>query len=976
MENLLQIDLPRILRDHYDWPSLYAALCSHSSSGKLFEQFCKAYFLYGPSVKDDYKNVYLFGDVPFSIRQQLRLSTIDHGVDLVLENQDGTWTMVQCKFIADQTRRLCWGEPDKLSHLFAAGKKADHFIIFTNASKISAHAEKMYKENLTVISVSDPDGFSEEIFTVIQNGLARTPSQSIQKKTPKPHQEIAIEKTINAFQRNDRGQLILPCGTGKTLISLWTHEKLNPSHTLVLFPSLALLRQTKNEWNSNRESYVPYICVCSEKDIDSDSKSSDRIKTHLCEIGGPVTTDPQKIKTFLTQNKKTIIFATYQSLKEVQEAVKDSDFIFDLAICDEAHKTAGGRKSSFTLIHHDIPIRKRLYMTATPRVFSAWIKEKAEKEERPLYDMSDPKTFGPEFHRMTFKEAIDQGILVDYKIVVVGATEKLAKSIQDRPYVSENETLDEIADNHALHSFMEKHDSSHAITFHSSVKKAQAFQKRHNEIYSDVRSFHVNGEESTNTRSLKLKEFSSIQKPNKAIMTNSKCLTEGIDVPAIDAVYFCDPKSSVIEIVQAAGRALRTDKKNKKKCGYIVIPLYHQENVDVEEFIDKSTFRTLINVVRALSSQDERLVAEINALREKRGKRILGSNHISFDMDSWIITWEGFTNEEWKEKLVLQVLDKTPIDWVSFEEAREWARKSGLKSQNEWKVYVKKGMLPQNIPSKPDYTYKGKGWKKWGDWLGTGRIADQDKEYRSFEEARIFARSLKLKKVKEWYEISKSGKLPPDIPASVDKVYAGKGWIDWGDFLGNESISSHHKKFRNFSEARAYVHKLELKNPKEWQAYASSGKRPQDIPAAPNECYQNKGWAGWPDWLGYSSGRGSKKFFVPYKEAKMIVHKLQLKSVEEWRELCKRGERPLNMPSSPNSYYEKQGWSSWNEFLGIRRNFLPYEEAKIIVHRLKLKTIREWKSYAKSDQKPKDIPSSPDHVYKNKGWISWRDWLR
>jgi predicted helicase len=228
---------------------------------------------------------------------------------------------------------------------------------------------------------------------------------------------------------------------------------------------------------------------------------------------------------------------------------------------------------------------------------------------------------------MSFKEAIDQDILVDYKIIAMGVSDaEIATVIKERLYISSNDvTADEIANNYALEKFMQKHGSGHAITFHSSVAKAQSFQERHQELFTDVDTFHVNGKQTTNYRNVTLKEF---ERSSKSVVTNARCLTEGVDIPVIDAVYFCDPRNSKIDIVQAAGRALRRADHRGKKLGYIVVPIFHQNKDDVEEAIEEGVFNNLISVIRALSSYDERLVDEIRAIKFGKGSRQPQSNHI------------------------------------------------------------------------------------------------------------------------------------------------------------------------------------------------------------------------------------------------------------------------------------------------------------------------------------------------------------
>jgi predicted helicase len=264
----------------------------------------------------------------------------------------------------------------------------------------------------------------------------------------------------------------------------------------VLVPSLALLRQFHESWKEQQKTIADYLCVCSEKDID---KGADSNVSHLYEIQAPgrVTTDPEVIRDFLRKTGSRIIYSTYQSSPQIARAIQRHNLSFDLAICDEARKTAGERKhSAFATILDDrkIPCKKRLFMTATPRVVSAIIKNKLGSQTYEyLADMNDVDTYGPEFHKMTFAEAIKKGILVDYKIIAVGITDKeLQRHIQERRFVK-GATIDEIAGNYALADALRKYKCRHAVSFHSSVKKAQKFMERHGSLYPDTQSFHING---------------------------------------------------------------------------------------------------------------------------------------------------------------------------------------------------------------------------------------------------------------------------------------------------------------------------------------------------------------------------------------------------------------------------------------------------------------------------------------------------
>jgi len=885
-------------------------ISGNTSAGVLFEQFCQYFYLTDPRVKNYYKNVWRFHEVSIDVKEKLGFGKVDHGVDLILEGHDGTWSVVQCKFKNDQNSKISWTK-DRLANLFAEGDKADRFIIFTNASGIDKHTASKRAEKLTIVTSGDLLYITVPTLEQIKKLAAGQSLKPTKFYLPKDYQKIAIDDVVKGFSNSDRGQLILPCGAGKTLISLWVKEELNVKKTLVLVPSLALLKQIKDEWVSN-SLYTPHICICSEQGIDD---NKDSLILHVSELGGNVSTDPMEIRAFINHNDHMIVFSTYQSLEKVAEAVRGTGFQFDLAICDEAHKTAGSKLSKYGFIHSDsnIRVKKRLYMTATPRVFSNNLKSTLTGDSTNyIQDMSDPLIFGDEFHRMSFKEAINKEILVDYRIVVVGVTShEIQQALTQRKYVSDNETIEEIAHNYALDKFMSEYNSTHVITFHSSVKKAKTFKERHKKHYADTSSYHVNGKQSTNERKVIMKEF--VRSP-KSIMTNARCLTEGVDVPSIDAVYFCDPKNSKTDIVQATGRALRRADFKNKEFGYVIVPIFHQATEYIEEVITNSPFKNLMSVIRALSSHDERLIDEIKRLRLGKGKSVTVSDQMVISGQLNFVKLDGF-HEQLLESLYLQIINKSPIVYRSFQEARAYAQSLNLKGQHDWIKYCKQGLKPCDIPSNPDQVYKDHGWGGIGDWLGTGNVANNKKGFLSFELARAFVQTLGLKNARAWSLYCKSGNKPPNIPTAPDKTYEHSGWISWGDWLGTGSVSLQNKQFRSFEEARKFVRSLKLKNHSEWIRYCKSGEKPEDIPVNPNIAYKNDGWISQGDWLGTNKKKRST-IFLPFELARMQARALNLKSRAEWNVYSKSAQRPENMHSSPDRYYNNKGWISWPDWLG------------------------------------------------------------
>ena len=320
--------------------------------------------------------------------------------------------------------------------------------------------------------------------------------------------------------------------------------------------------------------------------------------------------------------------------------------------------------------------------------------------------------------------------------------------------------------------------------------------------------------------------------------------------------------------------------------------------------------------------------------------------------------------------------------WRSFEESKKWVQTMNLKSKTEWEDFKKLGKKPKDIPSNPDKSYQN-DWISWGDWLRSGKKLERKGDYYSYENSRKIIHTLNLKSAKEWRNFCKTEQLHKKIPKTPNQVYENNGWIDWGDWLGTRTPSSRNRKWKKFEDARKFVHSLNLKSEKEWNLYCKSGNKPQDIPQAPRRIYANK-WISMGDWLGTGRVQDQKRFFMNFEDARKFVHSLNLKSAKEWQEnYLKSGNKPDNIPASPQYSYKRKGWISWGDFLGTRnksnilktKQFLPFNHARKFVHSLKIDSQKKWNDYCYSDQKPENIPSNPQQVYKNKGWVNFGDWL-
>jgi len=311
-------------------------------------------------------------------------------------------------------------------------------------------------------------------------------------------------------------------------------------------------------------------------------------------------------------------------------------------------------------------------------------------------------------------------------------------------------------------------------------------------------------------------------------------------------------------------------------------------------------------------------------------------------------------------------------EFLPFKKARTLVRKVGLKSANEWKIWSRgdmpeKGSRPFNIPTNPDKYYIDKGWTSWGDFLGTGNLSARDMKWRSFVQARAYARSLGLRNANHWFEFAKKDKkgeisIPVDIPTHPESAYRNKGWSGWGDFLGTGNPGPKDRNWRSFEDARAFTHLLGLKNLNEWRLYCkgkleSRGEQPENIPNRPDLVYSKKGWISWGDWLGTGNIQPMKRKWRSFKAARDFVRSLELRNAKEWAtwasgKMPEKGSRPIDIPSAPYQVYQDKGWTGWRDWLGTdpQRNNTSITHAERKAKRLRKKrksSRRRWANKAK-----------------------------
>ena len=570
------------------------------------------------------KDVWVVGSIPSNIRKALNLPNDSKGIDGVYEDQAGNYIPSQVKYRTDMDT-LPYGEISPF--LGITEKSLQDRMIFTNARKLSVDVA-----NRTGVRSFRADKFhelTEADFKGIYAWLTDKKVEPFKRWDPLPHQREAIEKITAGLKEADRTTAVMACGTGKTLVALWAAEAQDPKTVLVLVPSLALLSQALPDWckQTSWGKRFRYLCVCSDASVDRPAKDADEYALNQTDLEFTVTTDAKEVKKFLGLNKDgvNVIFSTYQSAEVVAEGLKGQTV--DLGIFDEAHKTTGDKEGlfAFGLSDKNIRIKKRLFLTATPRHYK--LNKRDKDGDFQVVSMSNEAVYGKVSYRLPFSAAVAAGIIVPYKVIIsVSLNREVDAELLRRG--STRVRRDEIqakwvANQIALKRAIEKTGASKIITFHSRVNLAEEFAgdsaRGFQEHVKGFDVFHVNGGQNAADRKALLEDFKASR---RGLITNARCLTEGVDVPAVDMVAFVDPRKSKIDIAQAAGRAMRLSKATNKKLGYIVVPLFiEQKKGETEaEAFTRAGFDEVAEVLGAMLESDDDLVDTIKEMQEARGR--------------------------------------------------------------------------------------------------------------------------------------------------------------------------------------------------------------------------------------------------------------------------------------------------------------------------------------------------------------------
>ena len=601
--------------------------------------------------------------------------------------------------------------------------------------------------------------------------------------------------------------------------------------------------------------------------------------------------------------------------------------------------------------------------------------------------MDDESVYGKIFHQMSFKQAIDDGIICDYKIltVAVSGSEVANLMVEHTEVIAQlgNQKVETDAHNLAagiaIEKVFDKHKIKHALSFHRSIKRAEDFNKQQDAFSGKlgskqlIENRNISSRLSAGQRSRLLNDFAASE---RSLISNARCLTEGVDIPSIDCVAFIDPKQSTVDIVQAAGRAMRQSKATGKTHGYILIPIIVPDGQDLDQFAESTDFASVARVITSLSTQDERIVDELR--HREPGQSPNPDDIIIVDPD--IIESLDVDFEKFNDAVSTRIWASVGrANWRPFEEARIFARKQGLKSQREWFDFHIKNKIC-DIPYNPYQTYIE--WVSWPDWLDNGNDII---EYWPFEKARSYVQTLGLKSRTEWEAFCEKNEKPNEVPIDVHQTYKDKGWVSFPEFFRGEDSSRDRSNFLSYDDAIKIIHPLKIASETAWRDYKKENELPTGIPKTPESFYLEGGWISWPHWLGYKrpSNKEKSKTWINFHAARKFCRAKNLTSQQEWREFTNSSEFPSNIPTNPEKVYNGEGWVGLPDFLGYEalsgrqksKMFLPFEKARNYVRSLKLQKRSDWKEFASSDKRPIDIPAKPEKTYRDKGWIDYKDWL-
>ncbi len=736
------------------------------------------------------------------------------------------------------------------------------------------------------------------------------------KRIPKPHQKEAITASIKHFKNHDKGRLIMACGTGKTLTALWIAEILKAKRLMITVPSLNLSAQNLDQWQKEYESigkHTKFLCVCSDQTVGHLRDEKSNITSKI-----PVTTDIAELKRFVAKNVNCVIITTYASSNTIIAALKSVKF--DIAIYDEAHRTAGteGKFSSQLIYDENISAKHKLFMTATERIYSGKLDE--------VVSMDDEMVYGKKFYELDFRTAIRRGILCDYEIKIVKTDSKqITQWLHDNPTLKDHEigvddTTRSIISAIMLYNEFKTGGIHRCITYHNTIRNAQFFNTTLNSIASHknfgLKSFHINGTMNNKTRAAIMNSFVSNQ---NVVLTNSRTLTEGVDIPNLDTIAFVDQRNSVIDIAQALGRAIRPDKKRPDKKALVLIPI-----------VDESArgYAEIVRLLRDLTLVDSKIQ---NAMQ----------NNDYETLNESIKTDTPKTHRINLKTLLTSIKSRRIIRTtvrIAFPQVEAYVKKEQIRSHADYMKLYDKGKLPLGFPRNLYTDFK--------EEYSKSNIFAKIVEFGVIKE---YCAKHGITKLSQYVKQYKAGKLPDGFPVSL--------WVSYGEEYTNSDLFRSNSYRRKTIVKDVVVYKYCLEH--EIWSYGTYIVRRKNMPENFPASIQHKPWL---DKL--------KKAVLTKQNAVLLdlwnrvieyCKKNKIERITQYAELHRKRKLPKDFPRDPSTKFPEL-YKKSSPFRTLARNPAPFATIVKFCNKHKLKTATEYIKMYTEGKLPKDFPKQ---IYKS-----------
>lgn len=646
---------------------------------------CLCHYVFNKEIEE----CWLYSEVPYEVSKLLRLPKNDKGIDLIVKYKDQTYGVVQSKYRTNIEEVVTYGELATFFAQILEQKGRVKPIYMTNTRNI---VEEISKNDVLSFNYDFFASLDKEFFDNIRSFINTKKVPDYISKVPRDYQIKCENKVVEYLFKNSRGHLIMACGTGKSYVSYLIDKSMNVKKTVIFVPSLYLLTQMYLTFVKENCGYSKYLLIGSDADLKNEKQDYQQVE---------ITTDKKKINKKINTNKKLIVICTYQS-SELLEGHE-----FDFGIFDEAHKTVGNKDShfSFALFDENISIEKRLFITATKRVYNG--------KNEDIVSMNDEKIYGQCIFEYNIRQGIDEGHLSEYVIEIMKIEDNDIKE-----YKSKNSLVSDEEDIYGSHFIMcmlmikqlfDNGKIHHLLSYHSSIEKARAFGLLLMKHCPDVCVLHLNGSFSCSRRN---KIIESFCKNKKAIITSSQVLNEGVDIPIVDSVCFVEGRSSEINIVQCIGRALRK-KQGEIKLAHILVPIIE------DEMEDSKVFGNLIKVVQTLGDHDNLLIEYFktkNAGNPVNKKLVRVSNYNDNEVEEVAgVEMNVFSNKI--DTVILETVLSRLGKTVSYEQAKWIIRNSEIHNKETYYEHCKRDY---RLPKEPEKTF-GSKFAGWIDYFSIER---------------------------------------------------------------------------------------------------------------------------------------------------------------------------------------------------------------------------------------------------------------